>query len=367
MEQKNFEAFIGKQVEIFLVPDTPKTSGVLLRCEDDHIVIGEEIWAYPAVLGIRPLKKSAKNTRLRQLIIQEAHAQPEIKEEIKTEPAVLEEIITVQEEEKEKEQKHTKTQEKEKKQEKSSEPAQEKISEPEKKAEVEAKAETEAEPEPQEKKTDLDPGHEFEGKLVSFYYERGYWGFIESEEVRKYNIPLHDGERIFVHINQITDQVLKNKLMQEKNPKPMIDVIFKLGKNKHGAVADDVRDKANVNLPKLPESVLKVDMLSAIYEEGEIEFFRRYEEVPYGEIRVKGNKLYRFEDTDVVDPILAVFLECSPSAEGLKVRFIKTMGARGKMKATQISASEPFPDEKLKDWEKSGLIQKAKERMGIKE
>ena len=108
-------------------------------------------------------------------------------------------------------------------------------------------------------------------------------------------------------------------------------------------------------------------MSSAIYEEGEIEYFRRYEEIPHGEIRVKGNKLYRFDEEDVIDPVLAVFLECSPSAEGQKVKFIKTMGKRGNMKATNVSAAVPFPEEKIKDWERSGLIQKAKERMGVKD
>lgn len=323
MDKKSFEAFIGKQVEVFLVPDTPRTSGTLIRCEDDHIVIGEELWAYPAVLGIRPLKKSGRTPHPKPVIIQE--------QEIASESPL---------------------------------PATEEKSDP-----------PEPEPDPEPPQAEAAPevdltalaDHEFSGTLVAFYYERGYWGFIESEEVKKYNVPLRDGERIFVHLNQISDEGLRNRLMQERDPSPMIEVVFKLGENKHGAVADDVREKAKANMPKLPADVLKVDMFSAIYEEGEIEFFRRYEDVPYGEIRVKGNKLYRFYEDGVVDPALAVFLECSPSAEGQKVRFTLTNGKRGQKNATNISALEPFPDEKIKDWERSGLLQKAKERMGIKE
>ena len=169
---------------------------------------------------------------------------------------------------------------------------------------------------------------------------------------------MRDGEKVFVHIKQITDEALRQKLMNEKNPNPQIEVVFKLTQNPQGVAADDVREKK-------PDKTLKIDMASAIYEEGEIEFFRRYEEIPHGEIRVKGNKLYRFDESDVVDPLLAVFLECSPSAEGQQVKFIKTMGNRGKMKATHVSASVPFPEEKIHDWERSGLLQKAKERLKI--
>ena len=210
-------------------------------------------------------------------------------------------------------------------------------------------------------------GREFEGTIVSFFPERG-WGFIDSPEVKEMGVPLQDGKKVFIHMNQVADESLRYKLstLTDKNSTPNIKVVFKFSSNQRGLAADDVREKGNT-APKLPDEVLKVDMLQAVYEEGEIEYYRRYEEIPHGEIRVKGNKLYRFDEEDAVDPVLAVFLECSPSAEGQKVKFIKSMGKRGKMKATNVSASVPFPEEKLKDWERSGLIQKAKERMGIKD
>lgn len=380
MERKIFESFVGKQVEVFLVPDTPQTSGVLLSCEDDYLVIGEELWAYPAVLGIRPLKKSNKNLRINPFTVQETITESEKDASSKAEEkAALQKRAKQKKQEKHEEIKEEiKTKEPEvsnegevdevKEEAKAVEEA--KPSEPEPEAKPQAKDEEQAQqPQPQEeKKPEVEfAGRDFEGTIVAFYYDRGYWGFIESKEIKELGVALHDGERIFVHMNQISDEILRNKLKHDKKPSPMIDVVFKLGKNKHGAVADDVRDKANINMPKFPENVLKVDMLSAVYEEGEIEYFRRYDGIPHGEIRVKGNVLYRFEESDVVDPVLSVFLECSPSAEGQKVRFVKTMGKRGKMQATQISAAEPFPEEKLKEWEKSGLIQKAKERMGIKE
>ncbi|MBQ9419832.1 MAG: hypothetical protein IJU31_05575 [Synergistaceae bacterium] len=325
LERKNFESFLGKQVEVFLMPDTPRTSGTLVRCEDDHIVIGDEVWAYPAVLGIRPLKKSRQPQRVKQAAVKQQEVV------VRTEPVST-------------------------------------PSETDESPENESEShDPENDPPPAKPKPKIDLStHEFEGTLVSFYYDRGLWGFIDSEEVKKYNIPLRDGEKIFVHMNQISDEALKNKLINDRNPSPMIEVFFKIGENKHGAVADDVRAKEKIKLTKLPDDVLKVDMASALYEEGEIEFFRRYEEIPHGEIRVKGNKLYRFEESDVVDPVLAVFLECSPSAEGQKVRFVQKAGKRGKTVATNVAAAGPFPEEKVRDWEKSGLIQKAKERMGIK-
>lgn len=398
MERKIFESFVGKQVEVFLVPDTPQTSGVVLSCEDDYLVIGEELWAYPAVLGIRPLKKSNRNAYVNPPAVQRTETVT-YSDEINSE---AEKKAVLPKKEKTAEQVKHKKQEEIKEEKKSDETdiskevkevsdigevtaaAENKIEEQNVLVSADAQEETkpseqEAEEKPEkpqaeetetekENKTEIDlAGREFEGTIVAFYYERGYWGFIESQEIKDLGIPLRDGERVFVHINQISDEILRNKLKHDKKRSPMIDVVFKLGKNKHGAVADDVREKANINLPKLPENVLKVDMLSAVYEEGEIDYFRRYDGIPHGEIRVKGNVLYRFEESDVVDPVLSVFLECSPSAEGQKVRFVKVMGKRGKMQATQVSAAEPFPEEKLKDWEKSGLIQKAKERMGIKE
>ena len=106
-------------------------------------------------------------------------------------------------------------------------------------------------------------------------------------------------------------------------------------------------------------------MMSALSEEGEIEFFRRYDDVPSGQIRVKGNKFYTFYEEDVIDPLLAVFLEYSPSAEGQPVRFVKAMNKHGKINAVNVEASAPFPEERVKAWEKEGLIEKAKAHMGL--
>ena len=96
-------------------------------------------------------------------------------------------------------------------------------------------------------------------------------------------------------------------------------------------------------------------------EVGEIDYYRRYENPPYGKIRIKGNKLFHFEDIDVIDPVLAVFLEVSPSAEGQAVKFIANVNPKGRMRATKVEAAEPFPEEKLESWK--DLIEKAKKRM----
>ena len=53
MKQRDIECFIGKNVEITLRPDATKTSGVLNFCNEDHIEINGELWAYPLIWGIR--------------------------------------------------------------------------------------------------------------------------------------------------------------------------------------------------------------------------------------------------------------------------------------------------------------------------
>lgn len=339
MNKKIMKQFVGKRVEVLLDPSIPRSSGVLTKCEEDYVMIGKELWSYKAILGIRTLdskdddKQDEKNEKSEKDDDDEKNSKDEKESEIKNEKEKIEPNIF--------------------------------------NFEI--------------------PNREFTGKLVAFYYERGYWGFIESEEVQKLGVPLRDGERVFVHLNQVTDDKLREKLMKNRNNTPNIDVIFKLTYNRNGVAADYVREAVNEsqetptetqnetpkeisnsesNSENKSENVSEIDIPPIVYDEseyedGEIEYFRRYEEFPHGEIRVKGNKLYRFEENDVIDPLLAVFLECSPSAEGQLVKFIKTMGKKGKMKAINVKAATAFPDEKIKDWEKSGLIKKAKERLGI--
>ena len=282
MDKKIFEQFVGRQVEVFLVPDAPRTSGTLISCDDDHIVLGEEVWACSAVLGVRPLKKSNRLSRPKFIQVQE----PEIKNNVA--PAV-ESVKNSQNE---------KSENKEIKKETPAPEAEENIkieetetSEKNEKSEPEVKVETEEKKIPVLLPENISD-REFEGVVASFFPKQG-WGFIESPDVKKTGILLNDGERIFVHINQVTDEALRYKLLSltDKNTKPDINVVFKIGTNQHGAVADDVREKGNI-APKLPDDVLKVDILQTVYDEGEIEYFRRYEEIPHGEIRVKGNKLY---------------------------------------------------------------------------
>ena len=47
-------------IEIMLMPDGHKTSGVLLKCEDDHIALGNELWVYPMIWGVRPIDNKAE-------------------------------------------------------------------------------------------------------------------------------------------------------------------------------------------------------------------------------------------------------------------------------------------------------------------
>ena len=61
MERKSIEKYLGRKVEITLMPDGHKSEGVLLKCEDDHIEIGRELWVYQMIWGIRPLDDDPVN------------------------------------------------------------------------------------------------------------------------------------------------------------------------------------------------------------------------------------------------------------------------------------------------------------------
>ena len=207
----------------------------------------------------------------------------------------------------------------------------------------------------------------FEGDLVAFNNERMF-GFIQCSEIDRYIQNSEDTEegneniqkKIFVHLNQINDIDLRQKLLDEKNPKPNVRVVFSLKDSEKGLLAVNVRSKF-----KISNDVLQVQTSLALYEEGEIEYFRRYESIPHGKIRAEGNRLYKFYEESITDPALLVFLECSPNAEGQKVRFTK--GKKGKDIIIQnLEAAEPFPEYRVNDWERTGMLQKARERLKIK-
>ncbi|MBQ9419696.1 MAG: hypothetical protein IJU31_04885, partial [Synergistaceae bacterium] len=59
MDRKHLEQYLGKNIEIMLMPDGRKTSGILLRCEDDHVALGDELWVYPMIWGVKPIPGAA--------------------------------------------------------------------------------------------------------------------------------------------------------------------------------------------------------------------------------------------------------------------------------------------------------------------
>ena len=357
MDRKKLENYLGKQVEVFITPDVPKSQGVITSLDENYLTIGDEIWDYSMILGLRPLRKPKRPARHKPVYEEEDDYEEEAPEpepqpvRRSAKPEKIKEPVKAIEPPKAEEPEEPV---------KAIEPP--KAEEPVKLIEHSPEEKEKAQPE-----INLE-GKIFEGTLVAFFYDEKMYGFIDSPELLATGLKLNDGKNVFVHFRQITDAHLRERLLRERKFKPMIDVTFKVAQNHLGAVADDVqeiRDEAH-EVPELPEDILKVNMFSAIYEEGEIEFYRRYEEIPHGEIRVKGNKLYRFEGTDVVDPELMVFLECSPSAEGQPVRFSLGKKIRGKQHAINVAASQPFPEEKIKAWEDSGLLKKAREDLGIK-
>ena len=201
----------------------------------------------------------------------------------------------------------------------------------------------------------------FEGEFDFFNPNRDkLYGFIKCPELKKYDIPLRSESSVFVHFYQIQDRELRRKLLTEKKMHPQIKVTFKLGNNLEGAAAYEVKEK-NYDL----DSVLKINVLSALSEEGEIEFFRRHEEIPFGKVRAKDGKLFTFNEKNIIDPLLAVFLEYTPNAEGQPVRFSRVVLDDDKVQIHNIESAVPFPEEKIKAWEAGGLIQKAKARMNL--
>ena len=53
MNKRLFENFIGREVEIFVSPNLPRLSGIITECGDDFVVVGDTVWAYEAILGLR--------------------------------------------------------------------------------------------------------------------------------------------------------------------------------------------------------------------------------------------------------------------------------------------------------------------------
>ncbi|MBQ7067739.1 MAG: hypothetical protein IJM82_01080 [Synergistaceae bacterium] len=203
----------------------------------------------------------------------------------------------------------------------------------------------------------------FEGEFDFFNLSREkLYGFIKCPTLKKLGVPLKSENAVFVHINQIQDKELRRKLLLDKRIRPSMKVSFKLGRNVEGPAAYEVREKTGSK----SEGVLKVGMLSALSEEGEIDFYRRHDEIPFGKIRAKNDKkLYTFNEKNIIDPLLAVFLEYSPSAEGHPVRFTKSVHDNDKIQIHNVESAIPFPEDKIKAWEEEGLIQKTKERMQL--
>lgn len=216
-------------------------------------------------------------------------------------------------------------------------------------------------PKPEEKAPAIDWAEQrFEGEFEFFNLNRDkLYGFIKCPALRKYNIPLSSENSVFVHFYQIQDRELRRKLLTGKKMHPFFNITFKLGSNTLGPAAYDVREK-NYNI----ESVLKVDMQSALSEEGEIDFFRRHDEIPFGKVRTKSGELFTFNENNISDPLLLVFLEYSPSSEGHPVRFTRGV-LNEKVQIHNIESAVPFPEDKVKAWQIGGLIDKARRRMNL--
>lgn len=208
--------------------------------------------------------------------------------------------------------------------------------------------------------------HEFEGTFDYFNPTKDkLYGFIKCPFLKHFNVPLRSSSEegsVFVHINQVNDEALRRKLLLCKNMRPMIRVTFKLGKNSEGLAAYEVKEKGRKD-SNSPEP-FSASIMSALTEEGEIDFYERYSEPPHGKIWSKTDKKsYTFNEDNITDPLLAVFLEVEPSPDNHPVKFVKGMGKGGKVQLKNVESAIPFPEEKVKAWESSGLLKKAKGRV----
>ena len=198
----------------------------------------------------------------------------------------------------------------------------------------------------------------FNGEIDYFNPNRDkLYGFIKCTALDKYDVQLSSEGAVFFHVNQIHDKDLRRKLLTCKKMRPKIKVTFKLGNNGRGAAAYEIREKDSSS------SVFKADMLSVLSEEGVIDFYSRHSTPPFGKVRGNDKKLYTFNEYNVRDPQLAVFIEYSPTVEGHPVKYVKGTNMSGNLQIQNIVSAVPFPEEKVQAWEREGLIKKAKERI----
>ncbi|MBQ3395865.1 MAG: hypothetical protein IJG55_06010 [Synergistaceae bacterium] len=199
----------------------------------------------------------------------------------------------------------------------------------------------------------------FDGEIDYFNPNRDkLYGFIKCNAVMKYDVPLSSEGAIFFHLNQIEDKDLRRRLITCKKMRPKFKVTFKLGNNGRGAAAYEIHSRGLES-----SRVFTADVFSALSEEGVIEFYARHNTPPFGKVRTKDKTLCTFNEYNVKDPLLAVFLEYSPNVEGHPVRFIRGTNMSGNMQIQNIVSAVPFPESKVQAWEREGLIQKAKDRI----
>ena len=99
MERKSVEKYLGRKVEITLMPDGRKSEGVLLKCEEDHIELGRELWVYQMIWGIRPLDDEPESVSgPEQELVPVSKPEPEPESESEPEPVNLLHEITFQSE-----------------------------------------------------------------------------------------------------------------------------------------------------------------------------------------------------------------------------------------------------------------------------
>ena len=194
----------------------------------------------------------------------------------------------------------------------------------------------------------------FEGEIVWFNRDSIY-GHIHSPAAGRcieFSETLNRDD-IFFHLYQTSDTELRRILLLNTQEVAGLKVTFRLGIKDDGRIsAYDV--KASCPLPEAKP------VPDGMEEDGKIESFDKVKMTGRIISSSDGSK-YGFEVSGVADPLLYVFLVYDPKVGGHPVTFVRTFVKNGQVQAEDIvSAAAAFPDEKLSNWERAGVLDKAR-------
>ncbi|MBD5401861.1 cold shock domain-containing protein, partial [bacterium] len=177
-------------------------------------------------------------------------------------------------------------------------------------------------------------------------FQRGrMFGFIEAP-----GIPfLRDGQ-IFFHLKQVEDESLRRILLRDDWQG--LTVTFRMGEHQKGLAATEIRLRGVEPQPNAKKGT------------GWIDSYNRFSRI--GQIHTNNGKLQSFNLSNVLDPLLKIHLENEYDMPSQMISF--TWGTcNGHPQVEHLAPTEPFSEEKIRNWQQSGLIQAFQEQAGTEE